>query len=305
MGEVKEEKSVREEKEKSLGIGSILKSIYTCVTILAALLTFSAATYAWFSSNSIVNTNRVEGRSGTDTVELQISSTAGDGFKAGSEAALVQVNASSSEMLMPVSTADLRTFVTNAGTVDGKAIHFEKIVGEKYVYHGRVYLKAAAQGHEGGKLALYLDGAESAGGNFAQNVNGYVVNAARLGLLFDGGNTRILRLSESNNPAAQQISNAVLNGTEVKPGQVINGSTDPMQIAGDPSLPMARFMVGDDGLSGNASVEPLIMMELNRIYAVDVYFYLEGCDPDCSDVTKLDSLNLHLAFYGVLTEGAN
>ena len=305
MGEEKKEKVVHEEKEKSLGIGSILKSIYMFVTVLAALLTFSAATYAWFSSNSIVSTNKVQGRSGTDTVELQISSSGGDGFKAGSEAALAQVNASSSEMLMPVSTADLRTFVINTGTVEGKAVNFEKIAGEKYVYHGRVYLKAAAQGHEGAKLALYLDGAESAGGNFAQNVKGYVANAARLGLLFDGGSSKILRLSETSNPTAQQVSNAVLNGTEVKPGQVINGSANPMQIAADPSLPMARFMVGDDGLAGNASVEPLLMMELNRIYAVDVYFYLEGCDPDCSDVTKLDSLNLHLAFYGVLTEGAN
>ena len=305
MGEEKKEKVVSEEKEKSLSIGSILKSIYMFVTVLAAFLTFSAATYAWFSSNSIVSTNKVQGRSGTDTVELQISSTGGDGFKAGSEAALAQVNASSSEMLMPVSTADLRTFVINTGTVEGKAINFVKVAGEKYVYHGRVYLKATAQGHEGAKLALYLDGAESAGGNFAQNVKGYVANAARLGLLFDGGSAKILRLSETSNPTAQQVSNAVLNGTEVKPGQVINGSANPMQIAADPSLPMARFMVGDDGLAGNASVEPLLMMELNRIYAVDVYFYLEGCDPDCSDVTKLDSLNLHLAFYGVLTEGAN
>jgi hypothetical protein len=42
-------------------------------------------------------------------------------------------------------------------------------------------------------------------------------------------------------------------------------------------------------------------LELNQIYAVDIYFYLEGCDPDCSDSVSLDGADLHLAFYGVLT----
>ena len=86
---------------------------------------------------------------------------------------------------------------------------------------------------------------------------------------------------------------------------MINGSADPFQIVGDPSVPLAQYMVGDDGLAGNSQVKPLILMELNRIYTVDVYFYLEGCDPDCTDAMKLDSLNLHLAFYGILTEEAN
>ena len=295
-----EQKADVNETKKS-SIGSILKTAYTAITVMAAMITLSAATYAWFSSNSVVDTDKVKGRSGADSVELQISSSAGDNFKAGSEAALVQVNTSSSEKLVPISTSDLRTFVISAGMVDDKAVLFEKVTEEKYFYHGRIYLKAAAQGHEGEKLALYLDGAESGGGIF-DDPKGYVANAARLGLMFDGGSSVILRMSEGSNPDGERMQNSVLNGTEVKVG---HGSADPFQIVGDPSVPLAQYMVGDDGLAGNSQVKPLILMELNRIYTVDVYFYLEGCDPDCTDAMKLDSLNLHLAFYGILTEEAN
>ena len=298
-----QEEKPNEKQEEKLSIGSILKTIYMCVTILAALLTFSAATYAWFSSNSVVNTNKVTGKTGTDSVELQISSYGGGSFQAAKEAALVQVNSYSSELLMPISTSDLRTFVISNGTVDGVAVSFKKIEKEKHYYHGRIYLKAASEGHsENAKLALYLDSSASAGGSFATNVNGYIANAARLGLIFDGRNTKILRLSDSANPKPDQIMNAKVNGVDVMAGQVINGSTDPFQIVSDPSAPISQYMVSENGLTG---VTPLLMMDLNRIYAVDVYFYLEGCDPDCSDVTRLDSLNLHLAFYGVLTEEAN
>ena len=47
---------------------------------------------------------------------------------------------------------------------------------------------------------------------------------------------------------------------------------------------------------------PLIDMELNRIYTVDVYLYIEGCDPDCSDSIGLQEADLYLAFYGILKE---
>jgi hypothetical protein len=304
--EMPQEKSQEEQREKSVTFGGILKSLYSMITMLAVLLSLTAATYAWFSSNSIVNTDRVSGRSGTDLVKLEISPTGGNDFNGGQESALIQVNANSSERLMPVSTADLYTFVSSPGTIDGEAVYFEKVQGERYYYHGRVYLRATSQGHaENAKLALYLDGSQAAGGNLMTSVKGALQNAGRLGLTFDGGGAKILRLSEEGNAANGQNMNVKLNGVAVQAGQVINGSADPFQIVADPSAPIGQYMVGEDGLTGSTSLTPLLMMELNRIYMVDVYFYLEGCDPDCTDIAKLDSLNLHLAFYGVLTEEAN
>ena len=300
------DKNDADEEHKSGGFGRILKTAYWALTTVALFSLFVAATFAWFSSNSIVNTDKVTGNTSTDTVELLISSTGVGNFQPGKEANLVQVNASSSELLMPVSTSDLITFVTSPGMVDGKATYFEKIQGEKNYYHGRVYLQAAAQGHsENAKLALYLDSSASAGGSLITATKGYITRAARLGLTFDGSNARIMRLSEESNPSNEQAMNAVVGGVAVQAGQVINGSANPMQIVADPSVPIAQHMVGEDGLTGSTTISPLLMMDLNRIYAVDVYFYLEGCDPDCSEAARLDSLNLHLAFYGVLMEEAN
>ena len=48
---------------------------------------------------------------------------------------------------------------------------------------------------------------------------------------------------------------------------------------------------------------PLLEMELNTIYTLDIYFYLEGCDPDCSEEISRDDTNMQLAFYGVPTGG--
>ena len=46
--------------------------------------------------------------------------------------------------------------------------------------------------------------------------------------------------------------------------------------------------------------QPLLTMDLNRIYPVDIYFYLEGCDPDCTDSVSFNTADLQLSFYGVL-----
>ena len=57
-----------------------------------------------------------------------------------------------------------------------------------------------------------------------------------------------------------------------------------------------RSRSADEGQGGG----PLLEMELGRVYQVDVYFYLEGCDPDCTESIAFDDGYLHLAFYGVL-----
>ena len=45
------------------------------------------------------------------------------------------------------------------------------------------------------------------------------------------------------------------------------------------------------------------MLELNKIYSVEVFFYLEGCDPDClSQRVAMDEAALNLAFFGLLVE---
>jgi hypothetical protein len=73
----------------------------------------------------------------------------------------------------------------------------------------------------------------------------------------------------------------------------------------DPAVSLASRTLpldGTDDADALRELQPLALLELNRTYAVDIYFYLEGCDPDCSNDIFYDAAALHLAFYGVLTE---
>ena len=277
-----------------------LKIAYTILTTLAVTASLITATYAWFSANSVVKTDRVSGRTGTDQIVLQVSQTGGADFKGEQETGIVQVNQYASSALLPVSTTDLQNFVYNPNTVQKEAIKFVKVEGEQYYYHGRIYLQVISVGHsENAKVELYLDG-EAVENGVAKNIQGYLANAARLGLVFDGGSRKILRVSESENPAEQRMLNTVIGGSTLTAGQVIDSSGAELRAANDPSEALSKYVIGG---TQNGNVSPLLTMELNRIYTVDVFFYLEGCDPDCSSVTRMDALDLHLAFYGVLTEG--
>ena len=62
----------------------------------------------------------------------------------------------------------------------------------------------------------------------------------------------------------------------------------------DPAVPLSSVLPGG---------QSLIDMELNKVYQIDIYFYIEGCDPDCtSEKVGLDSAALQLGFYGLLAE---
>jgi predicted ribosomally synthesized peptide with SipW-like signal peptide len=79
------------------------------VTAIAALLSLTAATYAWFTSNQEVSTTRASARTAEESLELQISSD-GSTFSNASPVAIAQVNQNSLTNLLPVSTADLTNF---------------------------------------------------------------------------------------------------------------------------------------------------------------------------------------------------
>lgn len=273
--------------------------------LVVVLLAASTAGYAWFSSNSVVDTSKASGRTDSEKVELLISSQGGNSFKGEHEASIDQVNKTKTDQLMPVSTADLKNFVYSTGTVEDMAVHFIKTKDEEYYYHGRVYLKAVGTDMpKNTRMLLYLDSAKENGGEFFQNTKGYMMNAARLGLSFDDGDQVIFKVSEESNPKKDQVLNTVIDGVKLSGDQVIDSSGSKLKAVKDPSVSIKDYMVNSDG-TADSSTKELLKMELNKVYTVDVYFYLEGCDPDCSDVTQLDKLDFHLAFYGVLTEGGN
>lgn len=261
-------------------LGHWLKMIYFAVLFLCAGAAFSAATFAWFTANEKVETGRVTSRTGSAQLELQISRT---NFN---PAASREITLKPPENpLTPVSTADLTSFVFCPATTEGYAQRFFP-ADESLYYHDTIYLRARGDGlPEGTKLALYLDDEYST----VQALSGELLTAARLGLRLDNGVFRILSLSTVD----EGIGNTRLGGQVLEKGKVVTLSAGSPRAAADPAIPLADALI-------TGGSRPLAELELNRVYRMDIYFYLEGCDPDCTgEKVALDTAALQVAFYGV------
>ena len=108
------------------------------IAVALTALALTSATFAWFTANREVGTARVSARTGTGSLELQISRSGADAFspEAGNEVPLKE----QTTPLMPVSTGDLKSFVYNPITQDGYAESFLPTQDESLYYHDTIYL---------------------------------------------------------------------------------------------------------------------------------------------------------------------
>lgn len=262
------------------------------IAVALTALALTSATFAWFTANREVGTARVSARTGTGSLELQISRTGGDAFspEAGNEVPLKE----QTTPLMPVSTGDLKSFVYNPITQDGYAESFLPTQDESLYYHDTIYLRALGDGMaQDTKMALYLDNTEKP---IVESTEGELLTASRLGLTFDGASPVVISLSDVN----EGVSNTRPGGVLLGDGQVLSYTSGTVTAVADPAISLADAQITAGAAAGKT---PVATLELNRIYAVDIYFYLEGCDPDCtSDKVGLDQAALNLAFYGLLAD---
>jgi hypothetical protein len=276
------------------------KTWFQVITTVFAMMALLASTYAWFTANREVETSVATARTGEEKLELQISAYGGSSFQSQESVPIQQVNQTDAGDLMPVSTDDLTNFVYVPFTQDGQATVFRQVENEQYYYHGRVYLRAVGSGWDSGtKLNLYLDQSDDILGS---DVDGTMLNAARLGLKFDGGSPVILKLSESSNASANQVLHTVVNGQTLGANQVLHSSGGSVSPVTDPGASAEDHTMTFENNGIQVPQNALYSMELNTIYPVDIYFYLEGCDPDCSESITLKQADLFLAFYGVISQ---
>ena len=272
---------------------------FQIVTMIFAVLSLAFATYAWFTTNREVSTSTATARTGEETLELQLSTSGGGSFRDGDSVSIQQVNQTSAEYLLPVSTSNLMNFVYSPNTEAGIAKAFQPVENESYYYHGRVYIRATGTGWpDGTTMKLYLDQSDNILG---QQVSGELLNAARLGLVFDGdySSAVILKLSDSSNAGDQQVYNTEVNGQRLGDNQVLSYVNQSVQAVADPSVAAGQYTVTFDNDSMQAPERTLLTMNLNQIYSVDIYFYIEGCDPDCSSYIQYSIADLQIGFYGV------
>ncbi len=267
-------------------------TVFTAVTMVCAALALSSATFAWFTSNGEVSTSRVAASTANTEARLLLSAEGGSSFNGSEETDIVQLNEADLEKLMPVSTDDLDNFVYKVGMESNSSYSLD--TDEKKYYHGHVYVMAECEGvssYTG--MALYLDDVSQM---VAPASGSLVANAGRLGLKLEGQDPVILYMSEEENDSSDQVSNTYLNGRKVSDGNVLHYSSSGVTAVEDPAVSMERFSVSGD------SPEPFAIIELNKIYELDIYLYLEGCDPDCSDDIQKDGTDLYISLFGVLEE---
>lgn len=280
-----------------------LKTGFLVVTICAALAAMTAATYAWFTTNKAVSTGTATARTGDERLELQISSEGGSRFTDQETVSVFQVNQTDQKKMIPVSTDNLVDFVYAPFTSGGDAKKFLRVEKEENYYHGRIYLRAVGDGFAADdRLALYLDQSD---GILASASSGMLLHASRLGLRFDNDKTVIFRLSDDTNPKDAQTYNTIINGKRLGADQVLSYQNGTIKAVADPSVSLSDYTISFETSSIRVPDKPLLLMEWNKIYTLDIYFYLEGCDPDCSDSVSFDQADIHLAFYGMLSQGAD
>lgn len=276
-----------------------VKVISILTTLVLLILAIGGGTFAWFTQNRVTTTDKVTSRTGDDSVELYVSSDGGTNFKLLKEADIIQVNSANKESLLPVSTADLKTFFFSNGSQGNVVSSFVEDSEGKYYYHGRIYLQAVIKGQNAGKtMDLYLDGTS---GSPVQSDSEEILNASRLGLTFDGESPVILSLSDKSNVGDEDYkTTTVVGGVTIAPGSVLGVGTGGLTAVPDPAKPLADVSISINDGAAKLPASSLVAMQSNKIYTVDVFYYLEGCDPDCNVALALDDMTLQLSFYGVL-----
>lgn len=279
-------------------------SWFALISAIIAVFVLVLATFAWYQQNKFTDTGKATARSGDENITLEISSRGGSNFSPKETAPIVQVNGADKMKLMPVSTADLNTFVTNNHTDGGMAKSFSVVRNEDDIYHGRIYIRAKASGDNAqSHMALYLDQTGDSGGRLIKASEQEFINAARMGLRVSGSDktsSTIFYLSSKANDGDGRVYNTEINGTQLGDGKVLDGSSGTVRAVADPSVSLGSRSIAESSGGYSLPDESIMTLKMNTIYQVDIYLYLEGCDPDCSDAVKFDTSNLHLAFFGVV-----
>ena len=264
------------------------------ITLLAVLIAFSSATYAWFTFSSDANVEPLEGGIGYGEGNLLIANSPDGPFSDRCE-----LNALGEDVLLrPLSTADLTSFyAAREQNRSGISIGFAR--EDHYAASsvcGTLYLKS-----ERGGSTVYFDRNALDFGS-----DGQALASMRLGLVITAGNTtraHIFKLDSMGDTA-----NAEERRTIEQPGAVVASAdasgkpgfvSDP---AADISLYWARGT--DDPESALPGEQMLCALSADEVARVDYYLYLEGCDDNCINAVQGRDIALALGFTGIGNEDA-
>ena len=277
---------------------------YIVLVMVALAATLGAATYAWFTSNMKVNTNSVSVHSDTSKLLLELGDASRGSWSQQGDVSLVS-NASGTVTLYPVSTFDLNGFAACAqNNADGDATVFEqaKDNGSAY-YHGWIDVRPTITGTGAskvkGRVSLYL--AESL---VPQGADAALLRAARVGIKISSGGqvlaTNIFELDSSDSGhRGEHPTTAPAGLAGYTDGMLLGWQNGQLACGADVKQDPAAFTLD----ASETAVRPqnaLATLALGQAYRLDIYYYIEGTDPDSADYLHQDPGTLHLALFATL-----
>lgn len=269
--------------------------------ILLMMLVLVVGTYAWFTLTHVTTTNTVTTKTGQDDINLYISTTGGDDFKKSHQVDLPKI--AENKVLMPESTVDLKTFICSPSSPTTAVSNFAEDTNETYYYRTTVYIKAeSTQSRPDSTLDLYLDQGwySDNSTNIVTAVDGTeILNAARVGMSFDDASPVIMYISDDHKQGGQKTT-TIIDGKVVPYGNVLTKQGGKIVAVPDPAVKADVFKLDTTVDVPTIPDKAIFSMQFNKIYKLNIYFYLEGCDEDCSEDIQTQEIDLQLAFYGVL-----
>lgn len=275
--------------------------IIAALAVSAALLSITAATFAWYVYNTSAHTTEVKMSAGS-SVSLQISNE-----REGPYSSVTRLEKFSGS-LIPVSTNEIAAgfqkvagfegmWDTQTGTYRSVAKYFRPSVDAVDYYKTSLYLRTNAT-----NLDIYLSDI----GSRDDDTENPISTAMRLGLVVEG-REYIFAVNTDTNPNADDNGAKEPQGGYVLDSRRTDGTTVPFapltsenfcnydSASGAVSLtPNSRKLCTISG-DGSAYGEPV---------KVDVYLWLEGCDEDCTLNLAGQTMELlAISFAGFAGEG--
>ncbi len=270
------------QKRKSYRI--FFMSMVFCVLAMIALL---GSSYAWFSDMLRAQTEvfPISGSVSAGEIGLQISGTSSGPFE--SQANLTRLD--QCQVLYPVSTADLNHFYEAKGQNNNGKVAFYKDVTDQvleYVLYGELFLKSL---YQDGKL--YLDKSI-----FTITGDPQLLSSARLGMRFSAeGITQNYIF-----PLADNTTGVISQETSIGDRQQVVGTVSQQGVATfvTPELQqLSNYQVLAEGEEGVVENQPFLFnLYKEQIVRVEVWIYMEGCDPESILEAQDQDIQMNLAF---------
>lgn len=261
------------------------------MTLLALLVTFTSATYAWFTFSTDTNVEPLSGGIGYGEGNLTISDSPQGPFSERCELPAPPEGL----LLRPLSTADLEAFYTaKAHDRNGVSTVFAEDTNyTDSALCGSVYLRS-----EGGECGVYLSPDALDFGDDAQ-----ALASLRLGLVFTssrGTSAHIFKLDDMGDTANAQRRQTIEESGCVVSSVSGDGQAD---FVRDPAADLSDYFSGGDGDDLSPGRNLLCILPSDEVVRVAYFLYLEGCDENCINAVQSRELALSLGFTGIAASG--